>query len=149
MKDKKNKKSLTNTLTNAIKKKVNKEEKPKKSKDKIDFTKENSFQLTGKKPKQAQPQFQSNGPRPFILLIILCLLVAYIAPQFLGGEKYIEEKVSLDTFTKSYEAGIYKTVLVDGNKAIATHSGVVVESGIEKVKKDIVILPANDGLKDL
>lgn len=149
MKEKKNKKSLTNTLTNAIKKKVNKEEKPKKSKDKIDFTKENSFQLTGKKPKQAQPQFQSNGPRPFILLIILCLLVAYIAPQFLGGEKYIEEKVSLDTFTKSYEAGIYKTVLVDGNKAIATHSGVVVESGIEKVKKDIVILPANDGLKDL
>jgi hypothetical protein len=84
MKDKKNKKSLANTLTNAIKKKVNKEEKPKKSKDKIDFTKPNSFQLNNKTPKKAQPQFQSNGPRPFILLIILCLLVAYIAPQFLG-----------------------------------------------------------------
>ena len=39
-------------------------------------------------------------------------------------------------------------MLIDGNKAIATLSGKVIENGIEKISREIVILPNNDGLND-
>jgi cell division protease FtsH len=40
--------------------------------------------------------------------------------------------------------------LIDGNKAIATLSGsTVVENGLKKTQREVVILPTNDSLKDL
>lgn len=138
----KEKKQNTN-LKNTIEKKVLKQKNDQKTKEKIsNFNK--GFNI-----KQAKPQFKNNNYRPYILIIILCLLLAYVSPALFWWEKYVQEKVTLDTFTKSFEAGIYSEVLVDGSKAIATHSGVFLDAGVEKVKKDLVILPANDGLKDL
>jgi len=54
-----------------------------------------NIKIPKKFPKQAQPQFKSNGPRPFILLIVVALLVAYFAPQFISQQNFIEEKISL------------------------------------------------------
>ncbi len=108
-----------------------------------------TFQFPKKSTKQAQPQFKKPNSRPFIFLIALCLIVAYFAPQFISNEKFLEEKISLDVFSQTYEAGIYDKILVDGNKAFATHHQKILENGIEKTKRDIVVLPENDSLKDL
>ncbi len=100
-----------------------------------------------KNPKKINPT--SNWTKSIIWLIIISLLIAYLVPNFYKWELYIDQNVSLDTFTKSYNSWIYREVLIDWNKAIATLSWELVEEWIKKIPRDIVILPQNDSLKDL
>lgn len=113
----------------------------KKEKKEIPNKKSNKMDI-----KQIQP---SKNMKAFIWLIIASLLIAYLVPILYKWWIYIDNDISLDTFTKSYNAWIYSNVLIDGNKAIATLSGKVVESWIEKSYRNIIILPSNDSLKDL
>ncbi|MDD5769450.1 MAG: ATP-dependent zinc metalloprotease FtsH [Candidatus Gracilibacteria bacterium] len=103
-----------------------------------------------KSPKKIKtPELKTNNLKAFVWLIIISLLIAYFVPILYKGNIYLDNNVSLDTFTKSYNSGVYSDVLVDGNKAIATLSGKIIENNIEKEQRDIVILPENDSLKDL
>jgi cell division protease FtsH len=92
---------------------------------------------------------KKNNFKPFILLIVISLLIAFLVPYLYKGQFNIDKKVSLDTFVKTYNSWIYSDVLVDWNKAIATLSWKVVDNGFQKIARDIVILPENDSLKDL
>lgn len=96
-----------------------------------------------------KPNLPKNNTKAFVWLILFSLAIAYLVPIMYKGNIYIDKDISLNEFTTSYNAGIYSDVLIDGNKAIATLSGKVIESGIEKTARDIIVLPENDGLKDL
>lgn len=91
----------------------------------------------------------SNNIKPYVWLIIVSLLIAYLVPTLYKGDIYMDENVSLDTFTKSYNLWLYKTVLIDWNKAVATLSWETIVNNIKKEHRNIVILPTNDWLKDL
>lgn len=101
------------------------------------------------KKKEIKIEFKKNNYKPFIVLIVISIALAYIIPMFYNGQYYIDEKVSLDAFTKTYESWQYSDVLVDWNKAIATLSWTIVDNWVEKIARNIVILPNNDWLKDL
>jgi cell division protease FtsH len=63
---------------------------------------------------------------------------------------YVDNNTDLTTLSRNYASGVYSEVLIDGNKAFATLSGSKVsEAGIEKQKRDVVVLPDNNSLKDL
>jgi len=102
-----------------------------------------------KEPKQKLENSPNKTFKPIIWLIIVSLLIAYFVPNLYKWQLYIDENISLDTFVKSYNSWIYKDVLIDWNKAIATLSGNVIDNWIEKIPRNIVILPENDSLKDL
>lgn len=87
--------------------------------------------------------------KALVWLVLVSLLIAYLAPNLYKGQFYVDENISLNTFIQSYNSWIYSDVLIDGNKAIATLSGKVIEAGVEKTQRNIVILPPNDSLKDL
>lgn len=98
---------------------------------------------------EIKPNMPNNSTKSYIVLAILAITLAYMVPVMYKWNIHIDKDISLNTFTKSYNAWVYSDVLIDGNKAIATLSGKVVENGIEKISREIVILPNNDGLKDL
>ena len=87
--------------------------------------------------------------KPFIILIIVAFILALSTTFLTAWKFYIDQKVSLNTFTKSYEAWIYSEVIVDWGKAIATHSWEIIDWWVKKTKRDLVVLPTNDSLKDL
>lgn len=99
--------------------------------------------------KEIKIELKKNNFKPFIILIVISIALAYIVPMFYNWQYYIDQKVSLDTFTKTYESWQYSDILVDWNKAIATLSWTVVDNWVEKISRNIVILPNNDWLKDL
>lgn len=92
---------------------------------------------------------KNSGTKALVWVILVSLLIAYLAPNLYKGQFYIDENISLNTFIKSYNSWIYSDVLIDGNKAVATLSGKVIESWVEKIARNKVILPPNDSLKDL
>lgn len=92
---------------------------------------------------------QKNPLRVFVWLIVISLLLAYIMPSIFTGSKFIDNNISLDAFIDSYNAWVYRNVLIDGNKAIAELSQNVIDNWATKIQRDIVILPPNDSLKDL
>ena len=102
-----------------------------------------------KNKKEIKIDLKKNSYKPFIGLIIISLLLAYLVPHLYKWQYYIDENVSLNTFTKSYNSWIYSDVLIDWNKAVATLSWKVVDNWVEKIARNIVILPENDWLKDL
>ncbi|NDK09017.1 AAA family ATPase, partial [Candidatus Gracilibacteria bacterium] len=66
------------------------------------------------------------------------------------GQTYQDTDISLNLLEKKFNSGSYKEILIDGNKAIATLSGAKeFVNGVEKIKRDITILPATDSLNDL
>jgi len=94
-------------------------------------------------------EISKSNKKPLIILLIISLTIAILSQYIAWWKYYIDEKISLNNFTKSFNAQIYSEVLVDWNKAIATHSWELIDNWIKKIKRDIVILPTNDWLKDL
>lgn len=91
-----------------------------------------------------------NNFKPFIVLVIIAILFATILPQLKNAQKYTDSEIGLNTLEQKYSSGAYKEIVIDGNKAIATLSWkTVIENNIEKIPRDIVILPTNDSLNDL
>ncbi|MDD4152047.1 MAG: AAA family ATPase, partial [Candidatus Gracilibacteria bacterium] len=93
---------------------------------------------------------KQNNYKVFGYLVIISLILALILPLILEKSKFIDTNIDLNSFTSKYSSGTYSEVLIDGNKAYASLSGqTIVEAGIEKQKRDIIVLPENDSLKDL
>lgn len=93
---------------------------------------------------------KQNGMKPLAFLIVISIVIALISPYIYSGQKYIEKDIALNKLSENYNNWIYESIIIDGNKAIATLSGVTVEeNGIIKEKREIATLPANDSLKDL
>jgi hypothetical protein len=87
----------------------------KKPKSFKDFQKNFEFKK-GKKGKKP------NDYKPFIILIIISVLIASLVPYIKPGVQYSNTDIGLNTLEKNYELGLYKEILIDGNKAIATLS---------------------------
>jgi competence protein ComGC len=47
---------------------------------------------------------KKNNFKPFILLIVISLLIAFLVPYLYKGQFNIDKKVSLDTFVKTYNS---------------------------------------------
>ena len=116
---------------------------PKKQKTLSELKKNFEF---GKWKKWKKP----NDYKPFIILVILSVLIASVVPYIKQWVQYSNEDVGLNVIERNYTDWVYKEILIDWNKAIATLSGSgVIENGVEKIQTHTTILPNNDSLKDL
>ncbi len=107
--------------------KENQQEKPKKIKQ---FKKE--FRMKIKK----------KNTKPLIALFLLSVFLALVFPYLTNSIKYIDSEVALTAMEKKFWEWIYKEVFIDWNKAIATLTWETEkEWGVEKIKRDIAILP--------
>lgn len=102
----------------------------------------------------------SNSFKPFIFLVLFSLIIAFLFTNIKSQEVFTNTPIWLNTLESNFNKWKYKTILIDGNKAIATHYWtweaadskwrlLVLENWIKKIKTDIVILPTNDSIKDL
>lgn len=83
-------------------------------------------------------------------LILVSFMLAILISYFKLGDKYIDEDISLNKLEQNFNSWTYSEILIDWNKAIATITWSKVSvDWIEKVKRNIVILPSTDSLKDL
>ncbi len=93
---------------------------------------------------------KKNNYKPILFLIVISLIIALLLPYIKTKETYVDTNIALNQLEKKYSEWLYKDILIDGNKAIATFSWTnVIENWFTKIKRDIVILPKNDSLKDL
>lgn len=116
---------------------------PKKQKTLSELKKNFEF---GKWKKWKKP----NDYKPFIILVILSVLIASVVPYIKQWVQYSNEDVGLNVIERNYTDWVYKEILIDWNKAIATLSGSgVIENGVKKIQTHTTILPNNDSLKDL
>lgn len=91
----------------------------------------------------------SNNKKPFIYLIIISLLISFFILNYYQNKTYVDEKITLNQFIELFQAWVYSDILIDWNKAIATLSEKLIDNWIEKIQRNIVILPENDSLNDL
>ncbi len=92
----------------------------------------------------------NNNYKPLAILFLFALLFALLFPYIKGTKQYIDTTIWLNTLENNYNSWLYKEILIDWNKAIATLSWEILKNNwIEQIKRDIVILPNNDSLKDL
>ncbi len=107
-----------------------------------------------KKPKKIKGSF-----KPLIFIIILSLILAFLLPYLKDSELYKDNTVWLNTLEKNFSEGKYNKIFIDENKAFATYNWtwelsdkwrlLVIDNWIEKIPRDIVVLPSNDSIKDL
>lgn len=104
-----------------------------------------------KKPKIKMIKIdKKNSYRPILWLIAISLIIALLLPYIKNKETYVDNNIWLNQLESNYLEWQYKEILIDWNKAIATLSWTtVIEWGITKIKRDIVVLPKNDSLSDL
>ncbi len=106
--------------------------------------------MNAKKPNLPKPNNNKWNYKPFALLIIISIVIALVLPSVRDAQKYDDSEVALNVLEQNFIDEKYSEVIIDGNKAIATLSGSKTEeNGIQKVKREIVILPTNDSLNDL
>lgn len=106
--------------------------------------------MNAKKPNLPKPNNNKWNYKPFALLIIISIVIALVLPSVRDAQKYDDSEVALNVLEQNFIDEKYSEVIIDGNKAIATLSGSKTEeNGIQKVKREIVILPTNDSLSDL
>lgn len=102
-----------------------------------------------KNNKKKKPE--NKGRMSFITLIIIAIIIASLLPYLKDKEQFFDTKdVSLTQLEQNFKDKKYSEILIDWNKAFATYTGAkVIENWIEKIKRDIIILPYTDSLKDL
>jgi len=112
-----------------------------------DKNKKNNIKDNNKKDKKPEKK----GFMSFVTLIIIAVIIASLLPYLKDKEQFNDiEKVWLEQLEQNYKDWKYSEILLEWNKAIATYTWAkVLVNGIEKIKRDIVILPARDSLKDL
>jgi cell division protease FtsH len=88
--------------------------------------------------------------KPFLILIAVSIIIAIALPNIKDSQKFVDTEVWLNILEEKFSNNKYSEILIDGNKAIATLSGwIVQEKWIKKIQRDIIILPTNDSLRDL
>ena len=86
-----------------------------------------------------------------LTVIILAVIIASILPYIQDSKQYLDTKdVSLTQLEQNFTNNKYSEILIDWNKAYATYSwATVLDWWIKKIKRDIIVLPNTDSLKDL
>ncbi len=93
---------------------------------------------------------KSNNSKALLVLLIISLIIALLLPYIKEKESYIDSKIALNLLEQKYNQWVYKEILIDWNKAIATLSwGEINEWWKIKITRDIVMLPKNDSIKEL
>lgn len=93
---------------------------------------------------------KNNWMKPFAILFLIAMSIALVVTYLQDAVKYTDTDIALNTLEKKFSEGGYKKIEINGNKAIATVSGTTVKvNWVEKIQRDVVILPINDSLKDL
>ena len=108
--------------------------------------------MTNKKitKKLTPKKSNKNNSRSILILIAISLIIALLLPYLKDNKSYIDNNIALNTLKQNFEDSQYSEILIDWNRAIATHSWKSLTSkGIEKIERDIIILPNNDSLKEL
>lgn len=96
------------------------------------------------------PNKKPNNFKPVIILFITALILASIVPYIKQWQMYKDNTISLNLLETKFKSWAYTEVLIDWNKAIATLSWAkVFESWVEKIQRDIIILPTTDSLNEL
>lgn len=107
-------------------------------------------EMNAKKPNLPKPNNNKWNYKPFALLILISIIIALVLPSVRDAQKYDDTEIALNVLEQNFIDEKYSEVIIDGNKAIATLSGSKTEeNGIQKVKREIVVLPTNDSLNDL
>lgn len=93
---------------------------------------------------------KENSYKSFGILILIVLILSVILQTLNSAQKYIDNEIWLNQLEQNFLSWSYSEILIDWNKAFATLSwSTKTENGIEKTKRDIVILPKNDSINDL
>lgn len=93
---------------------------------------------------------KKNPFKAFVILILIVLILSVILQTLNNVKKFSDENIALSQLEQNFSKWLYKEILIDWNKAIATLSWeVIIEKWKSKIKRNIVILPKNDSLKDL
>ena len=94
---------------------------------------------------------EKKGLMSFISLLVVAIIIASLLPYLKNSEQFIDTKnVWLNQIEQNFSNWKYSEIVIDWNKAIATYTWAkVLDWGIEKTKRDIVVLPYTDSLKDL
>jgi len=110
-----------------------------------------TYNIKNKFSKKNNKKPENKGMMSFITLIIVAVIIASLLPYLKDKEQFTDTKdVWLNQIEQNFSDGKYSEILIEWNKAIATYTWAkVVENGIEKTKRDIVVLPYTDSLKDL
>lgn len=96
------------------------------------------------------PIKKQNSSKSILVLIFLALILASLVSYMKQGQTYQDTDISLNLLEKKFNSWSYKEILIDWNKAIATLSWAKeFVNWVEKIKRDITILPATDSLNDL
>jgi len=99
------------------------------------------------------PAPKNKGPlNTIVWIVIATLALMYILPYFQSPDVR-ETQIGIGEFISEYNKWEYKSVIIDGNKAIATKNlsevQVTPKGPISILQKDIVVLPNNDSLREL
>jgi len=130
----------------------------KKEEEKKVYTAWENEEKKAKKEKEKTIEKLKNNKKPekkgfmgIIAVIIIAVVLAGISWQLDNAKQYSDnEWVSLNQLEQNFKESKYSEILRDWNKAFATYSWVTVnEWWIDKIKRDVVILPYADSLKDL
>jgi len=124
----------------------------KKNKPKINkkIIKKQLISFTKKNTSQTKKNDKKNNLKPIIILFLIALVISIILPYVKTNQKYSDQKVALNVLEQNFTKWKYSEILIDSNKAIATLKWETVsEWWVNKIKRNIAILPKNDSLKDL
>jgi len=99
------------------------------------------------------PTPKNKGPmKTIVWMVIATLVLMYMLPYFQSPDVR-ETQIGIGEFISEYNTGEYASVIIDGNKAIATKNVALTEmtpkGPISVLQKDIVVLPSNDSLREL
>ncbi len=110
--------------------------------------------------KQVMKKNNINNNKLLIFIAIISILWALIFTNIKNKEQYTDDKIWINTLDKNFNEWKYKKILIDEKKWYATYNWtgelsdwkwrlIVIVNKIKKIKRDIVILPSNDSIKDL
>jgi len=102
--------------------------------------------------KKIKPQLPNKNPKikSWAIIIIISIIFALLIPYLNKVQQYKDTNIWINQLEKNFNKWEYSKILIDWNKAIATKSWeIIYEQWIEKIPRDIIILPKNDSLKDL
>jgi len=97
--------------------------------------------------------------KPFVTLIFITIIIMLLLTFFKSEDVFTDRIIWLNQLENNFEKWLYKDILIDENKAFAiyTWTGELSNKGrkveiidwINKISRDIIILPNNDSIKDL